>query len=159
LFTVLPGLDYTVFFRELSSLSSEALGAAARPGDGDEADQALTALLRRAAYDWPLLPAPRKRLADWLRAYAQELAREQRPDVERLDAMRRANPKYVPREWMLVEAYQAAERKDYGPLQRLQRLFREPYAEHGPEEHEAFYRTTPEEYRRKPGCSFFSCSS
>ncbi len=162
LFKVLPGLDYTVFFRELSSLSSETLGgAAARLGGGgsEEADQALASLMRRAAYDWPLLPAPRKRLADWLRVYAEELAREQRPDAERLAAMRRANPKYVPREWMLVEAYEAAERKNYGPLQRLQRVFREPYAEHGPEEHEAFYRTTPEEYRRKPGCSFFSCSS
>lgn len=43
--------------------------------------------------------------------------------------MRRASPKYVPREWMLVEAYTAAAKGDYSVVHRLQELFRKPYDE------------------------------
>ncbi|KAK7249772.1 hypothetical protein SO694_00004643 [Aureococcus anophagefferens] len=40
-----------------------------------------------------------------------------------------ANPAFVPREWMLVEAYEAAERGDGAVVDRLAALFRRPYAE------------------------------
>ena len=66
--------------------------------------------------------------------------------------MRAANPKFVPREWMLVGAYTAAEAGDAGPLLALQALFREPYAERAGEEAEArFYRRQPDGAAEKGG--------
>ena len=52
--------------------------------------------------------------------------------VERVaasESMKRASPKYVPREWMLVEAYSAAAAGDHTVVHRLQELFRAPYDE------------------------------
>jgi uncharacterized protein YdiU (UPF0061 family) len=57
--------------------------------------------------------------------------------------MCRVNPKYVPREWMLVEAYQAAAQGDTAPLERLQALFATPYDEHSSEDERLFYRKMP----------------
>ena len=57
--------------------------------------------------------------------------------------MRHVNPKYVPREWMLVEAYQAAAQGDTAPLERLQHLLASPYDEQSAEEESAFYRKMP----------------
>ena len=38
--------------------------------------------------------------------------------------------RFVPREWMLLEAYEAAERGEHGALRRLQRIFGAPFSEH-----------------------------
>jgi uncharacterized protein YdiU (UPF0061 family) len=54
-------------------------------------------------------------------------------------AMRAASPKYVPREWMLANAYKAAQRGDYGPLEELAALFRRPYDEQ-PEMEQRYFR-------------------
>ena len=39
------------------------------------------------------------------------------------------NPKYVPREWMLVEAYEAANKGDFTRVHDLHQLLQDPYAE------------------------------
>ena len=54
-------------------------------------------------------------------------------------AMRRTNPKFVPREWMLHEAYAAAEAGNHQPLHELHELH-EPHAKssrraRAPEQH------------------------
>ena len=62
--------------------------------------------------------------------------------VARADAaavMRAANPKYIPREWMLVAAYTAAEAGDDAPVRELHELFRRPYDEQ-PDFEARFYR-------------------
>lgn len=68
--------------------------------------------------------------------------------------MRLVSPKYVAREWMLIEAYNNAGKTpaNYGPLQVLQKLLEDPYGEH-PEHVEAFYRKTPEAFVGKAGAS------
>eukprot|EP01050_Picozoa_sp_SAG11_P013212 SAG11_NODE_1530_length_4737_cov_3.232643_1_plen_126_part_00 len=40
-----------------------------------------------------------------------------------------ASPKYIPREWLLAEAYNAADQGDHAPLHKLQDLLRHPYVE------------------------------
>ena len=61
--------------------------------------------------------------------------------------MRRVSPKYVPREWMLVEAYKAAERKDFSVVLKLQQVFKSPYDEQ-PQYESAYYRLMPKEMER-----------
>jgi uncharacterized protein YdiU (UPF0061 family) len=73
--------------------------------------------------------------------------------------MQRASPKFVPREWMLVRAYEAADAGDFGPVRELATLFARPYDDEPPGVERAcerFYRLTPEEDRDRPGVSFYS---
>ena len=55
------------------------------------------------------------------------------------DAMRLANPKYIPREWMLAYAYEAAEKGDYEPVKELHQVLTRPYDEQ-PMFEERFYK-------------------
>eukprot|EP00971_Amphidinium_carterae_P173875 3446350-Amphidinium_carterae.1 len=69
--------------------------------------------------------------------------------------MRRASPKYVPRNWMLMEAYDAAARGDFTPVQGLLGMLTRPYDEQ-PEFEEAYFRPTPSWARGVGGLAFMS---
>ena len=70
-------------------------------------------------------------------------------------AMRLASPKYVPREWMLAEAYEAAERGEYAPLRELHELLRRPYDEQ-PDRADRYYRRRPAGAEQQGGIGFMS---
>jgi len=73
--------------------------------------------------------------------------------------MRRANPKYVLRNWMAQLAIDAAEEKgDFSVAQELQELIKRPYDEQ-PEHEEKWFQKRPEWARHRVGCSMLSCSS
>lgn len=69
--------------------------------------------------------------------------------------MRATSPKYIPREWMLAEAYSAAEQGDHAPLEELRKLFAAPFDEH-PQYEERYYCRTPQDQVQKGGISFMS---
>jgi len=144
-------LDYTLFWRQLSHLSDATLAAAA---GGQPA--AAQAVLAPACYEAEAMAEREGEWAAWLKAYASRIAAEGRPASERQAEMRRASPKYIPREWMLVKAYEAAERGDQSVVHQLEELFSAPYEEQSPALEQLYYRRTPDEFRRKAGVSFFS---
>jgi uncharacterized protein YdiU (UPF0061 family) len=100
------GLDYTTFFRELSS---------AEPPTPRGYPRAAETPTRRAA---------------WLTRYASRLQAESSVDQERKQRMLGVNPKYVLRNWIAQEAIEQAERKEFGLIESLRVLFSDPYAEH-----------------------------
>ena len=69
--------------------------------------------------------------------------------------MRLASPKYIPREWMLARAYEAAERGDYAPLRELHALLISPYDEQ-PAEASTFYARAPDWAEQQGGVAFMS---
>ncbi|KAH8064283.1 hypothetical protein JL722_1146 [Aureococcus anophagefferens] len=76
------------------------------------------------------------------------------PDAAAMDA---ANPAFVPREWMLVEAYEAAERGDGAVVDRLAALFRRPYAEDQAQaDSEAYFRRAPDDAHLTGGVGWMS---
>lgn len=101
----------------------------------------------------PLTPAETSRWAALLRRWLELLHSQLKTSAAPTDTemsgsavslqMQCVNPKYVPREWMLVEAYQAAAQGDIAPLERLQQLFAAPYDEHSSEDESMFYRKMP----------------
>ncbi|CAK9010459.1 Protein adenylyltransferase SelO [Durusdinium trenchii] len=95
----------------------------------------------------PLSPELEAAWSRWLLRWLTRLQGE--GDCEEVaQQMRRVNPKYVPRNWMLMEAYEAAEAGNFQVAQRLQQIFASPYEEH-PEDEARYFRLAPVEMRTR----------
>ncbi len=139
-------VDYTIFWRELAAVTADDVAAGGA---------AVAQRLARAFYSDERRAGLAAEWSAWGDAYAARLAADGRPEAERRAEMRANSPKYVPREWMLAEAYTAAEQGELSVLHELAQLFRTPYAEQ-PEREARWYKKAPAEVRKKGGVSFFS---
>ena len=117
-------VDYTIFWRELSALLPTAI------------DQLLPSNDARTNACCFYEPAKigkdlQQRWNDWIKRWQNQLLDAGRSRAVVQEQMLAANPKFVPREWMLVEAYRSLiDRNDVAVLKRMQLLFEEPYSEH-----------------------------
>ena len=93
----------------------------------------------------------------WLTAYQAALRAANVTVETRRAAMRRANPKYVLRNYMAQLAIDAAEQGDASVVNELLELLRRPYDEQPEQERWAARR--PDWARERVGCSMLSCSS
>lgn len=73
--------------------------------------------------------------------------------------MLRTNPKYVLREWHLVNAYKAAQMGDYSVIHELQEVMSHPYDEQTDALEAKYYQRKPQELFYIAGVSHVSCSS
>ena len=137
--------DMTLFYRGLSAYD---LGA--------REEKALPAFLVRAFYATPA-PELAERWLAWLALYRARASRNNPDLAARAQIMNRANPLYVPRNYLLQEAIERAERGDYQRLEELMEVLRRPYEEQSGKE--AFAAKRPDWARDRPGCSTLSCSS
>ena len=64
--------------------------------------------------------------------------------------MRNNSPKYVPREWMLIDAYKKADEGDYTVVQELHDLFKQPYCT-VVDDNEKYFKKY---FRRAPQCTY-----
>lgn len=72
--------------------------------------------------------------------------------------MKKTNPIFVPREWMLVEAYEKANKGDYSMVNELYELFKNPYEVQNKNSLKYFTKA-PNAVKNKPGTAFVTCSS
>ena len=153
-------LDYTMFFRELSNLphSIEPLKKSFYR------DLPVRAQRRQT----PDAATQDRRWSEWLEKWHGQLALEASSRSggasarlrEDLSArMKRVNPKYILREWLLAPAYERAATGDYALLRELQTVMTRPYDEQSREVEEAYYRLKPLPYFNRGGVSHYSCSS
>ena len=140
-------VDYTIFFRELSGIP-------------DEIEPLKQSFYRDtdAAMD--------RRWTDWLTKWRSLIfgksdSHQQQPrSMEEVSTqMKRANPKYILREWLLAPAYQLAATGDYALIKELQEVMTRPYAEQSQAVEEKYYRLKPAEFSHLGGLSHMSCSS
>mmetsp|Transcript_4910 Transcript_4910/g.13702 ORF Transcript_4910/g.13702 Transcript_4910/m.13702 type:complete len:562 (-) Transcript_4910:493-2178(-) len=141
--------DYTVFFRQLSAVAELPK---------EVTDEELMNPLTEAFYQ-PLPHDLGKEIAGWLRGWRAALEEEAGGDTAALAGiaarMRTVNPKYIPREWMLVEAYDSAQKGDGAVVNELFRLFESPYDEQ-PEMEAKYYRRAPDTALLTGGTAFMS---
>lgn len=140
---LLEGVDYTILFRELCKLTKNHIN--------ENCDGVLVSLLEKAFYRQPDVD----QWANWLRRYLDLINKQNLADADRQRQMRAVNPKYIPREWMLVEAYKLAEALDFSRVHQLLELFQNPYDEQ-PECEEQYYIKTPDQYQDKGGITFMT---
>ena len=140
-------VDYTIFWRELSSLPQQV------------ADLRPSFYARRGAYgqDPTMMEAS---WGAWLQNWHAALVQDGRDPLEVSMAMKLVNPKYIPREWMLVQAYRSAtDAGDFTLVRQLHDLLADPYSEQAPELAALYYTKKREEYFELGGTSYCSCSS
>lgn len=145
-------VDYTIFFRELSSIPADIeplrksfYTHSTQDKDTDAMDQRWAAWLEQ----WKTL----------LNSTDDANATSPRSHEEISSQMKRVNPKYILREWLVAPAYQQAAEGDYALIQELQAVMTQPYAEQSKEVEAKYYRLKPSEFFAMGGVSHMSCSS
>jgi len=156
-------VDYTTFFRELSSV----------PDDIDPLKKSFYKDFRHSMSSthstYETDPEGMDRLwSYWLikwrslidNAGATDVSATRSRSREEISRqMKLVNPKYSLREWLVVPAYQQASTGDYSLLRELQEVMSRPYAEQSKEVEEKYYRIKPSEFFEVGGLSHLSCSS
>jgi uncharacterized protein YdiU (UPF0061 family) len=141
-------LDWTLFWRELAWLTRAEMPTLAT---SDE-EAAIVAVLAAASYGGrDAVAADMPQWLEWVRAWRDAAA-----GPEAAATMRAASPQYVPREWMLAEAYAAAELGDFSAMHELQRVLADPYTDQGAEINSRYYQLQPVRMDGMGGISFFS---
>ena len=144
-------LDYTIFFRELSSLPQD-----------------ITALTKSFYNDISDNQKIMKRWEKWLEKWTSLINNTNPSDInatspksrQKLSSqMKEINPKYTLREWFLVPAYQQATQGEYTLIEELQEVMTDPYSEQSKQIEEKYYRKKPSEFFDRAGISHVSCSS
>jgi len=163
------GVDFTLFWRSLSEPASTPTVVAAPSESPDSAEAAVgpeikDALMRvlgaSALQDVETWPAEhRAAWLEWAERYWARVMREAsagHSGSARLALMRAANPKYILRNWMAMEAYDAADRGDFSVVQQLHDVLRDPYAELSEEAEARWAQRTPMWARGRPGLAYLS---
>jgi len=140
-------MDYTIFWRQLAEFPAKGCTS-----DTPAAD--LLAILKPACYE-ELKPDLEGRWVKWLGSWLARLKEEGVPGEEVSAAMKLASPKYVPREWMLVAAYDAANAGDYSLVEELATLLSKPFDEQ-PMFEQKYYCRAPAGSDEKGGTAFMS---
>ena len=135
-------VDYTIFFRELSSVP-------------DDIGPLKKSFYNYAAHDTDLKEMD-KRWTEWLAKW-KTLLNSSSDEVSR--QMKFVNPKYILREWFVVPAYQQATTGNYSLIRELQDVMTQPYAEQSKDVEDKYYRLKPPEFFEVGGLSHLSCSS
>jgi uncharacterized protein YdiU (UPF0061 family) len=136
-------VDYTIFFRELSTVP-------------DNIGPLKKSFYKSSTYN----PDPEgmdKRWSEWLTKWKSLTQPCSREKLSR--QMKLVNPKYSLREWFVVPAYQQAAAGNYSLLRELQEVMTQPYAEQSKDVEEKYYRLKPSEFFKVGGSSHYSCSS
>ena len=135
----LTKVDYTILFRKLSVIPEQLLG------------------LKESFY----LPSSEQldgQWAHWLQRWRDRITGSGDANVISA-AMKRVNPKYTWREWLIAPAYQQAEQGDSNLIKDLQEVFSHPYDEQSAEVETMYDRLKPRDFFNAGGVSHYSCSS
>jgi len=114
-------VDYTRFFRALADF---------RVSEDGQQSAAADEFVDRQAF-W-----------QWAKGYGQRLEQENRRDEERRAAMCSVNPKYILRNYLVQNAIEKAERRDFSEIDRLLELLAKPFDEQP--EHERYAALPPD---------------
>lgn len=135
-------VDYTIFFRELSSI----------PNDINQ--------LAKSFYGSSENENIKLRWNNWLEKWKSFINVTDKESIKSLsNQMKLTNPKYTLREWHLVKAYKEAQDENYKPIHELQEIMTNPYDEQTKEIEEKYYIKKPSDFFGIAGISHVSCSS
>ncbi|WP_412727722.1 protein adenylyltransferase SelO [Alteromonas sp. D210916BOD_24] len=136
---VRTGVDYTKFFRALSHVPQHVSG------------------LTESFYNQPT-PELLEKWNEWHENWRSQISKDSSP-TDVTVKMKQVNPKFIWREWLVVPAYQQAEKGDFTLIYELQKVLASPYDEQSEETEAKYYQLRPLHYFGAGGISHYSCSS
>jgi len=155
-------IDWTLFFRQLTYVAQHLID------HPDVTAESMLAMIEgneieregsSAFYD-PLSDNLREEWLSWLEQWKDALQAtdddDNNSEATAYERMRVTNPKYVLREWMLVEAYSDANEGMEAESYRLYELMQHPYDEGTEADVRKYYRRAPDEALIKGGTGFMS---
>ena len=146
-------VDWTLFWRQLTYVMKEY------PDPESDDYEAMMKVFESegdsSPFYEPLTPELRREWIAWIKEW-RELLEASKISGDIYESMRTANPKYVLREWMLVDAYTNADKEDYDTLNELHELIQRPYDEGSNSESASYYRRAPESASARGGTAFMS---
>jgi uncharacterized protein YdiU (UPF0061 family) len=131
--------DMTLFFRNLARV--------------DQLAEGLPSPLLAAYYRLDLPADYVAAMRDWLQRYLQRVG----DDPDRRQRMNQVNPSLIPRNYLVQQVIDRAERGETGAIEEMLEELRHPYQERADDD--PWVQKRPEWARRAPGCSALSCSS
>jgi len=136
---VISKADYTILFRKLSDIP-------------DNCDS-----LKDSFYS-PINDDLINRWEVWLENWRSILKKEANVSAKSA-SMKSFNPVYTWREWLVLPAYEEAEKGNYNKIKELQDVFSNPYEEQPLDLDQKYNRLKPSKYFNYGGVSHYSCSS
>ncbi len=132
-------VDFTKFFRKLSIIPNNVF---------DLKESFYKPCSKELEASWNI----------WLKSWKSSL--DKSGDIKDIsNSMLQINPKYTWREWLVVSAYEKAEKGDLSEFKELQNLFKDPYGDNSSELNKKYDRLRPYKYFNIGGISHYSCSS
>jgi len=136
--------DFTIFFTQLSQITPEMQTDEIRP-------LVLEAVYKQDEYTGEV----EDKFVNWISQWQQRVSNED--SDQRLKKMQQANPRYVLRNYLALNAIEAAESGDFSVMEDMMRVLRQPYTEQNDAGQYAVRR--PDWATNKPGCTMLTCSS
>ena len=131
--------DYTILFRKLSNIPDNIF------------------FLKESLYS-TINDELSQRWEEWIKKW-QHCMKKEGNIQDKSESMKSINPKYTWREWIVVNAYEEAEKGNYHKIQELQAVFSSPYEEQSLEIEKKYNRLKPNQFFNFGGISHYSCSS
>ncbi len=136
---IVTQVDFTKFFRKLSIIPNNVF---------DLKESFYKPCSRELETSWNI----------WLKSWKSSL--DKSGDIKDIsNSMLQINPKYTWREWLVVSAYEKAEKGDLSEFKELQNIFKDPYGDNSSELNKKYDRLRPYKYFNIGGISHYSCSS
>jgi uncharacterized protein YdiU (UPF0061 family) len=148
-------VDYTMFFRELSTVPDDIVPLQKSFYQGSRYQADSEALDKR----WSLWLEKWKGLiyGAAITTHTETVSSISREAISR--QMKRVNPKYILREWFVVPAYKQAAEGNYSLVRELQDIMTHPYDEQSQDVEDKYSLRKPAELFQTGGLSHYSCSS
>jgi serine/tyrosine/threonine adenylyltransferase len=154
-------VDWTLFWRQLTYVARDhSKMDTSTKADYEDVMASLEGLGEGRTNDvspfyLELSPELRREWLSWLEQWSIALDQAGLLDGA-YDKMRKINPKYVLREWMLVDAYTSAADEDLAILQKLYELIQRPYEEGTARDVLSYYRRATDASLTSGGTAFMS---
>ena len=135
---VISKADYTILYRKLSDIP-------------DNLDSL------KGSFYLPISDELNIRWEVWLKNW-QSILKNEVDFKAKSASMKTINPVYTWREWIIVPAYEEAEKGNYTKIRELQDVFSNPYIEQSSEIDQKYNRLKPSQYFNYGGVSHYSLS-
>lgn len=99
--------------------------------------------------------ADRQQLSKLMARYLDRIEQNTTPREENLEKMRKTNPRFVLRNYLLHQSIEELQNGDNSLFEKLQEAIKYPYSKSSDE----FFKKRPDWATQKAGCSMLSCSS